>query len=226
MRAIPQTFSNFVAGPHSRDLCLRGLFGRSALASNDCLLSARSVQKCRLFLLLAALACSAARLGATVLLPADLGDLSRDARAIALGRVVAVDGHWADDRRSIETLVTLDVDAYLKGSLGSTLQFRVPGGQFGRYRSILVGAPEFAVNQRVVVFLGARGPSVPYVLGLSQGVFRLVEASDGSGWLVTPPPLPPAVAGSTRVVRGDAARRPMPLSDFERHVRALVEGKP
>ena len=44
----------------------------------------------------------------------------------------------------------------------------------GRYRSIFVGAPEFAVDQRVVVFLGARGPSVPYVLGLSQGVYRIV----------------------------------------------------
>ena len=259
MRAIPRTFSNFVAGPilftapgapppgalaralrpsaaaalgtppfalaraqGCRDLCLRGLFGRSALVSNDCLLSARSVQKCSFFLLLLALFCCAARLSATVLLPADLGDLSRDARAIALGRVVAVDGRWADDRRSIETLVTLDVDAYLKGSLGSTLQFRVPGGELGRYRSILVGAPEFVINQRLVVFLGARGPGVPYVLGLSQGVFRLVAASDGSGWLVTPPPVMPAVASTARVVRGDVTRRPMPLADFEQQVRALV----
>jgi len=174
------------------------------------------------FLLLPALFCCVARLGATVLLPADLGDLSRDARAVALGRVVAVDARWADDRRSIDTLVTLDVDAYLKGSLGSPLQFRVPGGHLGRYRSILVGAPEFAINQRIVVFLGARGPSVPFVLGLSQGVFRLVAAIDGSGWLVTPPPVLPAVAGPALVVRGDAARRSMPLADFERKVRTLA----
>ena len=165
---------------------------------------------------------SASGLHATVLIPADLGDLSRDARAIALGRVVAVDARWADDRRSIDTLVTLDVDAYLKGSLGSPLQFHVPGGELGRYRSILVGAPEFAINQRVVVFLGARGPSVPYVLGLSQGVFRLVAASNASGWLVTPPPVSPAAAGPALVVRGAAARQPMPLADFERQVRALA----
>src|SRR5215471_20791629 len=80
---------------------------------------------------------------ATVVVPADLGELSRDARAIAVGRVVAVNGRWTDDRRTIETIVTLDVDLYLKGSLGSTLQFRVPGGQLGRFRSIVVGAPEF-----------------------------------------------------------------------------------
>src|SRR5437762_7031533 len=125
MRSLPR-------GP-----CLRGPLGCSGLVRGACPLSARSLPKTiRLLLLLAVLVCSAERLSATVLLPADLGDLSRDARAIALGRVVAVDARWADDRRSIDTLVTLDVDAYLKGSLGSPLQFHVPGGELGRYRSI------------------------------------------------------------------------------------------
>ena len=73
---------------------------------------------------------------ATTLVPADLGELSRDAIAIARGRVVSVDARWTDDRRAIETLVTIDVAGYLKGDLGSTLQFRVPGGQLGRLRSI------------------------------------------------------------------------------------------
>jgi hypothetical protein len=123
---------------------------------------------------------------ATVIIPADLGELSRDALAIARGRVAAVDARWTGDRRTIETIVTLEVESYLKGAFGSTLQFTVPGGELGRFRSIVVGAPEFAVDQRVVVFLGARGPSVPYVLGFSQGVFRVNRAADNSGWLVTP----------------------------------------
>ena len=157
---------------------------------------------------------------ATVVVPADLGELAQDARAIARGRVVAVAAHWADDHRSIDTIVTLDVDVYLKGSLGSTLMFRVPGGELGRFRSITVGAPEFSVDDRVIVFLGARGPSVPYVLGLNQGVFRLARAADNTGWLVTPPAAFPS-ATTTRIVRGDTARRPMPLADFESRVRAL-----
>jgi hypothetical protein len=160
---------------------------------------------------------------ATVLVPADLGELTREARAIARGRVVAVDPQWTVDHRTIETIVSLEVDVYLKGSLGAVVQFRVPGGSLGRFRSILIGAPEFAVDQRVVVFLGARGPSVPYVIGLNQGVFRVVPADGGSGWLVTPPPMMP-VAAPARVVRGDPARRPVPLADFEQRVRALAEG--
>jgi len=160
---------------------------------------------------------------ATVVVPADLGELSHDARAIARGRVVAVAAHWGEDHHSIETIVTLDVDTYLKGALGQTLLFRVPGGELGRLRSIVVGAPEFAVDDRVIVFLGARGPSVPYVLGLGQGVFRIVRGSDNAAWLVTPPAVFPS-ATTTRIVRGDAGRRPMPLADFESRVRALAGG--
>ena len=128
----------------------------------------------------------------------------------------------SDSRRSIDTIVTLEVEQYLKGSFGSTLQFRVPGGELGRFRSVVVGAPEFAADDRVVVFLGARGPSVPYVLGLSQGVFRVVRGDDG--WAVTPPPVFPATSGNTPLVRGSASRRPMPLADFEQRVRALARG--
>ena len=157
--------------------------------------------------------------GATSLIPATLGDLSRDARIIVRGQVVALQATWTDDHRAIETLVTLASDEYLKGPLGSTIQFRIPGGRLGRFQSIMVGAPQFAVGDRAVLFLGARGPSVPYVLGLSQGVFRLVGT--GSGWLVSPPALI-ATGVPARIVRGDPARRPQRLADFERQVRVLA----
>lgn len=159
---------------------------------------------------------------ATVIVPADLGTLSRDARAIARGRVVAVDAQWSDGRRGIETIVTLATEAYLKGGLGETIQFRVPGGLLGRYRSIVVGAPQFAVGQRVVVFLGAQGPMVPFILGLNQGVFRI--AQDRGGEMVTPPVPLPAADGP--IVRGQVARAPQPLADFEREVRALTRSQP
>ena len=162
--------------------------------------------------------------GATVLIPADLGELSRDALAIARGRVAAVDAQRTEDRGTIETIVTLEVESYLKGSLGSTLRFRVPGGELGRFRSIVVGAPAFAVDERVVVFLGARGPSVPYVLGMSQGVFRVSRAADNSGWFVTSPVFLPAAGGAVRVVRGDPSRRAPALADFEQTVRTLAGG--
>jgi hypothetical protein len=155
---------------------------------------------------------------ATTLIPATLGDLSRDAQVIVRGQVVAVEATWTDDHRAIETLVTLSSDAYLKGQLGSLIQFRIPGGRLGRFESIMVGAPRFALGQRAILFLGARGPSIPYVLGLSQGVYRLRE--DGGKVVVTPPPVV-ATGRPAPIVRGDRSRHPIPLAEFEGQVRAL-----
>jgi hypothetical protein len=158
---------------------------------------------------------------ATSVVPADLGTLARDARAIARGRVVAVEGQWTDGRRTIETIVTLETETYLKGQLGDTLQFRIPGGTLGRYHNIVVGAPRFAVGQRVVVFLGARGPMIPFVLGLHQGVFRIARDEGGQD-TVNPPPLPQGATG--RIIRGQVLRNAKPLAAFEREVRELAEG--
>ena len=164
---------------------------------------------------------------ATVIVPADLGELSREARAIVRGRVASLDAQWTEDRGTIETIVTLEVESYLKGALGQVLRFRVPGGELGRFRSIVVGAPEFVVDERVVVFLGAQGPSVPFVLGFNQGVFRVVPASDRSEWVMTPLAmmLPGPADATGRVVRGDPSRRAMALDEFERRVRALSRGE-
>lgn len=163
-------------------------------------------------------------LHATTIVPADVSELARDARAIVRGRVVSVDGQWTEDRRTIETIVTLEVENYLKGSLGSTVRFRVPGGDLGRYRSVVVGAPQFAVDEHVVVFLGAIGPMVPFVVGFNQGVFRVVRVAGSADWTVTPPPIMPSTAGAVPLVRGDASRKPTPLADFESRVRTLAGG--
>jgi hypothetical protein len=156
---------------------------------------------------------------ATVVIPADLAELSRDARAIVLGHVVSVEGRWTDDRRTIETLISLEVESYLKGDLGTLVQFKVPGGRLGRFRNVVIGAPQFETGQRVIVFLGATGPTIPYLLGLHQGVYRVT--AETSGWVVVPASSWPDSGGP--VVRG--ARRPSPLQDFERDVRALAEAR-
>ncbi len=175
----------------------------------------------RVALAVAMVVCSVSTTRATVLVPADLGELTHDAHAIARGRVVAVDAQWTAGRRTIETLVTLETERYLKGGLGQTVRFRVPGGTVGRFNNVIVGAPRFEVGQRVIVFLGARGPTVPYVLGLNQGVFRLVAQNDGAT-TVLPPPVLAGVSGS--IVRGSAARTPSTLTAFEAEVSTLVEG--
>jgi hypothetical protein len=116
----------------------------------------------------------------------------------------------------------LETETYLKGDLGGTVQFRVPGGSLGRYQNVVVGAPRFSVGQRVIVFLGARGPTVPFILGLHQGVFRILRSAGGEE-MVTPPPVLPATSGP--IVRGRIPRGPEPLAAFEREIRRLAEAR-
>ena len=52
---------------------------------------------------------------ATVLLPADLGELVAGARAIVHGQITEVRIQWIDGRRHIDSFVTVEVTSYFKG---------------------------------------------------------------------------------------------------------------
>jgi hypothetical protein len=158
-------------------------------------------------------------LGATVLVPTDLKDLSKSAYAIVHGRVVSVQAQWSEDARHIESLVSISAIDYLKGNLGATVTIRVPGGELGRYRSVMVGAPTFREGDEVVLFLGTSPPAMPYLLGLGQGVYRLTRATPTSEPLVSPTPIAPGVTANGVIVRGTLA--PVPYHEFVRQVQVV-----
>lgn len=163
---------------------------------------------------------------ATVFAPADLTQLVLAARAIVHGRIVDLRPQLTDDHRRVDTLVTIAVSTYLKGDLGSDVTFRVPGGRIGRYRTIVLDAPHFAVGEEVVLLLSARGPSIPYVLGLDQGVFRVVTDPATGARRVTPAPLVEEATGWKPVVRGDPARQRLLLTEFTRQVQRILGAQP
>jgi hypothetical protein len=164
----------------------------------------------------------AAPASATVLLPADFPTVVNESGVIVHGRVIDVRSALAGPQRTIESYVTVAVIAALKGDPGSTVTFVVPNGVVGRYRRILVGAPEFAQGDEVVLFLRGRAPAMPTLFGLSQGVYR-VARNEAARPIVTPPPVLARGGGAERVVRGDPARRPLPLDAFAREVHAVME---
>lgn len=158
---------------------------------------------------------------ATVLLPGDLAEIARGAAVIVRGTVVDVRSQWTAGRTRVETVVTLDVAETFKGGLTGRVSFQVPGGVMGRYRSVTIGAPAFAAGEEVVVCLGARPPALPYVLGLSQGVFRIRrDAASGQRLVITPVLL--AGSQSAVVQRGDPARRQMNVDQFSATLRAVL----
>lgn len=182
--------------------------------------------KLRIGVALAIVITAAGQVRATVFAPADMSQLVRAARAIAHGRIIDVRPQLSDDHRHVDTLVTLRVATYLKGDLGPTVTFRVPGGQVGRYRTVVLDAPRFVPGDEVVLLLSARGPSIPYVLGLNQGVFRVMTDPATGDRQVTPSPLIGESADWKRVVRGDPARQPLPLTELARQVQRILGAQP
>lgn len=156
---------------------------------------------------------------ATVVLPADFTTVVIDSSLIVHGRILSARAALTGPERIIETVVTVAVLESLKGGVTETVSFRVPNGQVGRYRRVLIGAPEFTAGEEVVVFLRGRAPAMPMVFGLNQGLYRV--ARDAFAQAMVMPPRLTASAG--RVVRGDPARVPLPLDVFTREVRAVLE---
>jgi hypothetical protein len=178
----------------------------------------------RRIILIVMLMLSARELRATVLVPAEFHEIVAGSQVIVYGRVTAVRAEWSDDRSRIDTVVTLMAGSYLKGGPGSTVTFRVPGGQIGRYRNVMIGAPQFQAGEEAVLFLSASGPSIGHIFGLSQGLYRVkVDARTGRR-IVVPPVLIADGDGSQAIVRGDRNRRQLSLDEFAVTVRQAMSG--
>ena len=159
----------------------------------------------------------ATSIDATTIAPLTFEQLVTQSAAVVYGRVTDVRAQWTADRRFIESIVSIEVMKGLKGNAHDTVQFSVPGGQVGRYRNIIPGAPVFTTGDVAVVFLTAHGARMPVTTGLTQGVFRVHRDARTGAMLVMPPAL-----GTGRIVRGDVARKPAPLPAFEASVRAVA----
>jgi hypothetical protein len=147
-----------------------------------------------------------------------------EATAVVYARVSDVRGRWTADRRGIESVVTLDPLRYFKGDLGDGVELRVPGGEAGGMLQVLPGAPVLREGDLVVAFLGSRGPSMPTLVGLTQGLFRVAVDGRSGTVYVTPPPLKASAVG--KIVRGAAERRALTIEAFAAEVRSLLEARP
>jgi hypothetical protein len=176
----------------------------------------------RLLCALALVLCFVPSISATVLLPAEFREIVSGSQIIVHGRVTDVRAEWVDGRRRIESVITVEPAAFVRGTPTAVVTFRVQGGQIGRYKNMTVGSPGFAPGEEVVLFLRASGPAMPRIFGMNQGVFRVRQDARGQRMVSTPPLLARGQAPE-RVVRGAAERRPMPLDQFTAQVRAVLQ---
>src|SRR4029453_12619633 len=172
------------------------------------------------FILLAAVLFGRA-LDATVVVPAEFREVVGGSALIAYGRVVEVRPEWADGRQRIDSIVTVDVMSWFKGGGESTISFVVPGGEIGRYRQVMIGAPFFKPGDEAFLFLKTQAAGMPYVFGLNQGVFRVRIDERGVRKVV----MPALLASGTEpeiVRRGAVTRQPMALDAFGDQIRSVM----
>jgi hypothetical protein len=162
-----------------------------------------------------------ASLGAMVVVPADFREMVAASQTIVHGRVVDVQSYETAGRRTIESLVTVQVVEAIKGAPGSTAYFKLPGGQVGRYRRVMVGAPQCARGDEVVLFLKGSAPVVPMPFGLTQGIYRVNRDATGQATV-----MPMIQLDAGRLVRGNPSTRPLDLSAFTALVRTVANARP
>lgn len=157
---------------------------------------------------------------AVTVAPLSFEELVRQSSRVVYARVIDVRGQWTEDRRGIESLVTVEIVKSLKGTVGGELVVTVPGGQVGRYLNLMPGAPSFARGDLAVLFLTARGARLPITTGFTQGIYRVTRDAASGVTLV----MPPAVeAAGASIVRGDRRRKPVPLDSFAMAVHAVQD---
>ena len=108
---------------------------------------------------------------ATTLVRLRFPELVHDASAIARLRCIGADVRL--ENGEIYTDTRFHVLETEKGQLPASIVVREPGGKFQHLISHVEGAPEFRVGEEVYLFLWGRPGRQFYVLGWSQGTFRV-----------------------------------------------------
>ena len=113
---------------------------------------------------------------ATTVIEKPFSALVQDAEVIAIGTVTAIEAEWAAQKKAPFTLVTFSDLEVLKGEAGQTeLTLHFLGGPTpdGLIMQI-AGVPQFRLGERSVIFcVGNQHNAVPLV-GMWQGVYRVV----------------------------------------------------
>lgn len=113
---------------------------------------------------------------ATTVLHKDFSDLVHEAEVITVGTVVDIREQWDAEKNAPFTLVTFNNLDVLKGELGdSELTLHFLGGSTPHGKTMWIdGVPRFTPGERTVLFCSGNQHDFCPLVGIWQGVFRVV----------------------------------------------------
>lgn len=169
--------------------------------------------------ILSCVAMLAATAGATTLQQLTVDDMIRQSTAIVHAKVTG--SYSAFLGRTIYTHYQLQIVENLTGTL-ATAEAVVPGGAAKGFRQMAAGAPTLAPGQDYVLFLWTSKSGLNHVMGLSQGLFNVIEDAAGNTVLVRPAANAPMVNASGNVVSDSSVT--MKLSDLKTEIQKVTSG--
>lgn len=118
----------------------------------------------------------------------------KQAAAIVVGRVLAIEARQEGGLNNVWTYVTIAREEVWKGVLTPReLVLKQPGGRTPDAHVQIDGSPEFTVGERVLLFLTRNQDGTPRVAHLSQGKFAVFTDQDTGRAFAYRDPSPPGV---------------------------------
>jgi hypothetical protein len=151
----------------------------------------------------------AAPLQAGEIVPYTLAQRTQKAEVIVVAEVVSLSSNWDENGREIYTYITLRVVEKIKGNIeGNQIVLRQLGGVVGNVESRVSGMPQFARDEKVLVFLG-RYPASAYF--------------DVMDWLEGKKTIQQSVAGQEMVRVGTRGESSRSLREYVGEIQSLLK---
>lgn len=167
------------------------------------------------------IALAAAGAGATILIKKNLAELSREAEAVVVARVLRNSAAWNDAKTIIWTSTELEIVESWKGGLKDRVVVKEPGGVVWPVGQQVEGMARYAENDTVIVFLSRDVLGQWRTHGCCQGVFRVVPDEDGVPRAQVAPGLGHVVDGWLPKLASGGIRPP-DLPSMRAHVESLA----
>ncbi len=133
---------------------------------------------------IAAILLGVSSLAALTLKKASLEELTRESSLVIQGRVISAESRWEDERRqSIYTVLTIEVEQYVKGSGPKAIQVKQLGGAMEDIALEVSGSPRLGEGDEVLLFLQSFQGAY-WIHSIALGYYQVIREKDGQQYVL------------------------------------------
>lgn len=163
---------------------------------------------------------SFAALQASTLLQLTLNDMIQQSTSIVRGKAQV--SYVSQKGSVVYTHYKIQVSSTFKGAPVADLDLAMMGGVNNGVRQMFAGAPELVNGQEYVLFLWTSKSGLTQIIGLSQGLFKVMPGSSGQLMMTRSAATELMLNGSGQVVTDSDFQ--MPLGTLQTRIQSVLSG--